>query len=100
MDMHRTSITTICKPEHGAGNILGGCAHRDMEAPYIERHNAAGSWKAQDICNGAHGNDVMIGVVGNAEKCQGLEVCGSRIPEWLLSDQDCDRVDSDRSMMI
>ena len=41
----------------------------------------------------------MIGDVGNAEKFQGLEHHDTRIPEWLLSDQDCDTVDSNRSMM-
>ena len=81
----------LCTLEDGAGHMSGRCAHRDMKALYIERHNAAGRI-AQEICNGAHGNHVMIGDVGNAEKCQGLEFHGTRIPEWLLSDQDCDTV--------
>ena len=70
-----------------------------MKALYIERHYAAGRRIAQEIRNGAHGNHVMIGDVGNAEKCQGLEYHGTRIPDWLLSDQDCDTADSSRSMM-
>ena len=70
--------------------MSGGCAHRDMTALYIERHNAAGRRIAQEIRNGAHGNHVMIGDVGNAGMCQGLEFHGTRIPERLLSDQDCD----------
>ena len=40
-----------------------------------------------------------IGDVGNAGKCQGLEFHGTTIPEWLLSEQDCDTVDSNISMM-
>ena len=83
----------FCNLEDGAGHILGGCAHRDMKALYIERHNAAGRRIAQEIRSGAHGYHVMIGDVGNAEKCQGLEFHGTRIPEWLLTEQDCDTVE-------
>ena len=89
----------MCNLEDDVGHILGGCAHRDMRALHIERHNTAGRRIAQGIRNGAHGNHVMIGDVGNAEKCQGFEVHGTRIPEWILSDQDYDTVDSNRSMM-
>ena len=69
----RTCTGINCNLEDGAGHILGGCAHRDMKALYIECHNAAGRRIAQEIRNGAHGNHVMIGDVGNAEKCQELE---------------------------
>ena len=79
--------------EDGAGYILGVCTHRDMKAFYIERHNAAGRPIAQEIRNGAHGNHVKIGDVGNAEKCQGLEFHGTRISEWLLTEQDYDTVE-------
>ena len=89
----------LCNLEDGGGHILGGCAHRDMRALYIERHNAAGRRIAHEIRNGAHGNHVIVGDVGSAEKCQGLDLHSTRISEWLLSDQDCDTVDSNRSMM-
>ena len=48
----------LCNLEDGAGHMLGGCAHRDMRALYIERHNAAGRQIAKNIRNGAHGNQV------------------------------------------
>ena len=39
---------------------------------------------------------LMIGDVRNAEKCQDLHLHGSRVPEWLLSDQDLDAVGATR----
>ena len=89
----------LCKLDDGAGHILGGCAHRDMKAMYIERHNAAGRFIAQEVRNGKHGNHVMIGDVGNAEKCMGLDFHSNRLPEWLLSDEDCSTADSIRAKL-
>ena len=67
-----------------------------MKAITIERHNAAGRCIAREVRNGTHGNLVMIGDVGNAEKCQDLRLHGSRVPEWLLSDADLDAVGATR----
>ena len=57
--------------------MLGGCVHRDMNALYIERHNAAGRRIAQEIRNGAHGNHVMIGDVGMLKSVMGLSSMAS-----------------------
>ena len=73
-----------------------------MKALYIERHNAAGRRIAQEFCNGAHGNRVMhwrLEMWAMLESVKGLEFHGTRIPDWLLSDQDCDTSDSNISMM-
>ena len=78
---------------------MAGHLHADMKALYIERLNAAGRRIAQDICNGVHGIHIMVGDMGYAEKCQGLQFPLYQDSEGLLSDQDCDTVDSDKFML-
>ena len=78
----------LCGLPDSAGHMLGECMHKDMKSLAIERHNAAGRIVAQAIQHGALGNCVMIGDVGNAEKCNALNLHSTRVPEWLLSDDD------------
>ena len=71
---------------------------QDMKSLAIERHNAAGRIVAQAIRHGALGNCVMIGDVGNAEKCNALNLHSTRVPEWLLSDDDLLRANTTRTV--
>ena len=45
------------------------------------------SWEkdSTEICNGAHGNHVMTGDMGNAEKCPGLDIHGTRMNGFCLT---------------
>ena len=79
-----------------AGHILGECTQKDMKSIVIERHNEAGRILAEEIQVGALGNCLMTGDVGNADKCKALKLHGSRIPDWLLSDEDLARVGTQR----
>ena len=92
----KTNLCLLCHQPDSVGHLLGGCRHKDMKAITIERHNAAGRCIARDVRNGTHGNLVMIGNVGNAEKCQDLHLHGSRVPKWLLSDRDLNAVRATR----
>ena len=67
-----------------------------MNSLKIERHNIAGRHLAHAIRKGTMGNLVMIGDVGNTEKCAELQLHGSRVPEWLLDDHDFEQVNSCR----
>ena len=40
----------------------------------------------------------MVGDIGNAEKCSALNLHDTRVPEWLLSDEDLRRADTNRTM--
>ena len=86
----------LCGLLGSAGYIHGECMHKGMKSLAIERHNAAGRIVAQAIRHGALGNCVMIGDVGNAEKCNALNLCRTRVPEWLLSDDDQSRINTNR----
>ena len=71
---------------------------RDVMPFRNKRHNAAGRIVAQAIQHGAPGNCVMIGDVGNAEKCDTLNRHSTRVPEWLLSDDDLLRANTNRTV--
>ena len=96
MDAQRPTLCLFCKQPDSVGHLLGGCMHKDMKTITIKRHNAAGRCIAREVRDGAHGNLVMIGDVGKAEKCQDLHLHGSRVPNWLLSNQDLDAVGATR----
>ena len=71
--------------------MTGECMRKDMKSLAIERHNAAGRIVAQAIRHGALSNCVMIGDVRNAEKCNAFNLHSTRVPEWLLSNDDLSR---------
>ena len=96
---HWLVLSRRMAPDHLNREQVAGHLHADMKALYIERHNAAGRRIAQELCNGAHGNHIMVGDMGYAEKRQGLLFPLYQDSKWLLSDQDCDTVDSDRFML-
>ena len=88
----------LCGLPDSAGHILGECKQKDMKSLAIERHNAAGRIIAQTIRQGSLGNCVMVGDIGNAGKCSTLNLHDTRVPEWLLSDGDLRRADTNRTM--
>ena len=73
---------------------MGECMHKDMKSLAIERHNAAGRIVAQATRHGALGNCVMTGDIGNAEKCNAPNLHSTRVPEWLLSDDDLSKTNA------
>ena len=81
-----------------AGHILGECGQKDMKSPAIEHHNAAGRIIAQIIRQGSLGSCVMTGDIGNADKCKTLNLHDTRFPEWLLSDGDLRKADTNCTM--
>ena len=78
----------LCGDHDGISHMLGSCAHPMMKAMYIERHNAAARKILKLIMEGAHGNCYMLADVGSSSRLGNLGALDSRLPAWILTDQD------------
>ena len=68
--------------------MLGGCTHSVMKAMFIERHNLAARMILKLLIEGSRGNCHILVDVGSAARLGNLGALGSRLPAWLISDED------------
>ena len=83
----RTDLCPICHAhQDGASHILAGCAHPDLRASYIKRHNLAVRQIQQAIHKGSLGNCYTVMDAGRAADLP-PEATSTRLPEWLCPPQ-------------
>ena len=78
----------LCNKSDSAGNLLGGCSHKEMKAllQYIARHDKAIREVLKQVLNGQHGAHYVIADTGTLEGLQQLGVHNTRIPAFILQD--------------
>ena len=83
----RNKKCPLCGEEDSTTHILNGCAHPEMKALYIERHNAAGRMMLKERQQGAKGNIKVMADLGSEEKMRGLGAYSQRISKAVISDR-------------
>ncbi len=93
------AICPLCHGHDNIAHLLGECQHPVMKGLIIERHNVACRTILQFLKNGSQGACHFIADIGSPAKMATYDCPDTRIPHWLLGDQDLPEGTSQRTKL-